>query len=75
MRTHVEIVKCDLCERVVEDTDKAIKSVRPNMDLHGIWMGDLNEYVWMDDDVLFCSFECFVKWLEKMRDKIAKEKD
>jgi len=70
MRKDIPSYTCDNCGKDIPDQSKAIQSVRPDMDLHGVWMGDLQQYIWFKDED-FCSFECFIEWLNKQRSKLS----
>lgn len=66
MRKITETQLCDQCGKKIE-AEKAIKSVRPDLDLHGIWMGDIQEHIWFDEDLSWCSWACFIAWLDDKR--------
>jgi hypothetical protein len=71
MKQTVYKTLCDNCEAEITDENKAIK---PSLtELAGIFMGDLGETIWFDEDHTWCSFACFTAWLIRERDKITKE--
>ena len=65
--------RCLMCNKKVK-MSKAIVLPKGDLDLHGIWMGDLGKHVWFDGQV-FCTFKCLVCWLKAARRQIRESSD
>jgi hypothetical protein len=59
--------RCAMCNKKVGE--RYIKLPKGDLDMHGIWMGDLGKWGWFDDQV-FCKFGCMVRWLRAVRQQI-----
>jgi len=58
-------VYCPRCHKKLgeEHTDyKCIKLPKGDLDVHGIWCGDIGKHIWFDGEE-FCSWRCFKDWL------------
>ena len=61
MRKTIYRYYCDNCKNEIKGEKTAFTS--PDLDLHGLWCAEKQEYIWFKDES-FCSFKCAMEWLK-----------
>lgn len=74
----VEILVCDNCEKVIEETMKPeyiIVGADPYQ--MNVWMGDVGAHLLAPhgQDATFCTYQCFQKWVKQFRADALAEKE
>ena len=58
----ITMIKCDECLKIIPKPDMAIHLEKGDLDVHGIWFGDVKRWLWFDSEY-FCSLNCLLKYI------------
>lgn len=55
---------CEMCDKPMRKGEKYVLFPKGDLDLHGIWFGDVKSYLWFKDEK-FCGADCMIEYVKK----------